>query len=179
MTWRAFVFSASLAVSPAFADVYLTKDAALDAVFGPNCTRRAEVQVISEDIAKELSDKGLAGEESKEAYFFVCSLAGVPTAYALIDSEIGKHEPITYIVGISPEGKVTKVEVMVFREVRGWEVREKKFVQQFEGKASNDELTLGGQIANVSGATLSSAAMTKGVKRALLLWEKFYGHVKA
>lgn len=170
-----FLIIALASLESASAEVYLTKDQALDLVLGRDCQRHADPRAISEELKEELVEQRLWGEDSETAFFFVCTRNDVVASYALIDNEIGKHLPITYIVGISPDGKVTKVEVMVFREVRGWEVREKKFVEQFKDKSSTDELRVGRQIANISGATLSSIALTKGVRRALHLWKHFYG----
>jgi Na+-translocating ferredoxin:NAD+ oxidoreductase RnfG subunit len=159
------------------AEVYLSQDQALDVVFGKECVRTYDPKEISSDLAEKLDDKGLLAEpEGKKAHFFVCkNKEGAVTNYALIDAEVGKHLPITYIVGISPKGEVTKVEMMVFREVRGWEVRERSFMRQFEGKKEDDDLRIGRGISNISGATLSARAMAKGVERALFLWRYFYG----
>jgi hypothetical protein len=155
--------------------VYLTKEQALNLVFGTECEQHYEPRDITPDIHEKLSDAGLDNDQLKTAYFFRCSAHDKDTGFALIDAEVGKHLPITYIVGISPDGKVTRVEMMVFREVRGWEVRERTFMGQFEGKSEQDDLKVGSGIRNVSGATLSSQAVAKGVKRALFLWDMFYG----
>jgi Na+-translocating ferredoxin:NAD+ oxidoreductase RnfG subunit len=160
---------------PAAAEVYLTKEQALDVALPKDCERRYDPKDISEQLTEKLEEQSLLGEELKQAHFFVCERSGKPLGYALIDSEIGKHLPITYVVGLSADGKITRVEMMVFREVRGWEARERKFLQQFEGKDLHDEMRLGRQISNATGATLSAAALTKGVKRALFLWQNFYG----
>lgn len=161
--------------SVAHADVYLTKEQALQSVFGFDCEQSYDPKVISPELKKKLLTQGLWGEEKENAHFFLCTQSGVVTAYALIDSEVGKHLPLTYVVGISPSGVVTKVELMVFREIRGWEVREKRFMAQFEEKTRTDKIEIGETISNVSGATLSAQAMTKGVRRALVLWHDFYG----
>lgn len=168
----AFVVTAA---ASAAAEVYLTKEQALELALPKGCSAKYDPKLISPELTEKLSQQRLLGEEKKEAHFFVCESAGKAQGYALIDAEIGKHLPITYVVGLSAQGEVTRVEMMVFREVRGWEVRERRFMQQFEGKKGGDQFKLGAQIANVSGATLSGAAMTKGVKRALLLWNEFYG----
>lgn len=96
-------------------------------------------------------------------------------AYALIDEQVGKVLPITFISRISPQGKVESVEVMVYRESHGGEVKNRRFLNQFVGKSPADPLKLQRDIVNVSGATLSSQAMAVGVKRALTLWNIFYG----
>src|SRR5262249_11514236 len=75
---------------------------------------------------------------------------------------------------ISPEGKVTEVVIMEFRENRGWEVREKRFLNQFRGKSVRNAIRVDEDIINYTGATLSSKAVARGVKKALLLLGAFY-----
>ena len=162
----------------AHAEVYLTKDEALDLVLGSECEMKYERRKLDASLLEQLDELGLANEELTEANFFICSKDGAVSGYALIDSEVGKHLPITYIVGISPEGKVSRVEMMVFREKIGWEAKARSFMQQFEGKDPNDKLKLGSPIRHVTGATISSRSVTKGVNRALFLWNHFYGQTK-
>lgn len=161
--------------APALAQVYLTKEQALNLVLGSGTKHRYDPKLIDDRLTEELDSGSLLGEVSRTAHFFIGTKDDKVTGYALIDNEVGKHLPITYIVGISPEGKVTRVEMMVFREVRGWEARERNFLKQFDEKASGEDLRVGSAIRHVSGATLSSKAMAKGVGRALFLWEHFYG----
>src|SRR5437879_8329481 len=75
---------------------------------------------------------------------------------------------------MSPEGNVTEVAVMVCRESRGGEVKEKRFLRQFRGKTAGDPIRINQDILNYTGATLSSKALARGVKRAVLLLDVFY-----
>jgi len=75
---------------------------------------------------------------------------------------------------MSPEGKVTEVVIMIFRENRGWEVKEKRFLNQFRGKTLRNSIRVDEDIINYTGATLSSKAVARGVKRALFLFDAFY-----
>ncbi len=112
----------------------------------------------------------------KASYSFYLGKSGDHIdGYALIDEQVGKVLPITFITLISPTGKVESVEIMVYRESRGGEVKNRRFLNQFVGKQSNDSLKLYGDIVNISGATLSSRALAVGVKRALVLWKVIYG----
>jgi hypothetical protein len=52
----------------------------------------------------------------------------------MIVEEIGKHQPITFMVGVQPDGKVADVAVMVYRESYGGQVRYARFLAQFTGK---------------------------------------------
>ena len=170
----AIFVSLLLTAGTAKAEVYLTVEQALDLVLGKESTHELDARDVSPDLQEALHDEGLLSGEMPRANFYLGKKDGLISGYALIDNEVGKHLPITYIVGISPAGKVTRVEMMVFREIRGWEARERSYLLQFEGKTTKDEMTVGKSINNVSGATLSCKAMAKGVRRALYLWRTFY-----
>ena len=85
----------------------------------------------------------------------------------LVDEVLGKHEFITYAIGVDAIGAVLGVEIMDYRETYGYEVRDAKWRQQFTGKTAAAPLKLDADIKNISGATLSSRHITDGVKRLL------------
>ena len=89
--------------------------------------------------------------------------------YALILEEQGRFKPITFMVKISSEGRVEMVLVMVYRESRGDGVKRQRFLKQFRKKDGQDHLRLNRDIVGVSGATMSSRAITLGVKKALII----------
>lgn len=94
--------------------------------------------------------------------------------YAMILNEIGKEQYITFIAGVTPEFRVLRVALMVFRENRGWEVEDARFTNQFRGKISLDRLIVGADINGITGATLSSQALCRGTKKALVICETLY-----
>ena len=90
----------------------------------------------------------------------------------IVDQVIGKHEYITYAVGLSEKGAVVGIEIMEYRESYGGEVRDAKWRSQFTGKTSAAPLVLDRDIKNISGATLSSRHVTEGVRRILAVYEE-------
>jgi hypothetical protein len=103
---------------------------------------------------------------------FVATTHGKIDGYAVVDDEQGLHQPITFATRLSPRGMVERVEIMVYREPRGDEVRDVRFRKQFQGKTSQDPLRLNRDIDAVSGATVSSASLAVGVRRATILVEE-------
>ena len=85
----------------------------------------------------------------------------------IVDEVVGKHEYITYAVGLSAAGAVQGIEIMDYRETYGGEVRNPKWRAQFAGKTKDATLQLDKDIKNISGATLSSRHITDGVRRLL------------
>lgn len=92
--------------------------------------------------------------------------------YVFLDNVVGKHELITYALGVGADGAVRGVEILDYRETRGGEVRDPRWRAQFVGKTSASPLRLEEDIQNVSGATLSCRHITEGVRRLLALYQR-------
>jgi len=144
--WVRFTLPAAVAAvaSPAYAVQYLSIDAAKKLAF-PSANRFVE--------NGGLSWKAHAGDR----------LIGL----FVVDHVIGKHLYIDYAVALDPDGRVMRVDILQYRESYGGEVREPGWLAQFVGKTSSSPLKVGGDIRNISGATLSSLHITEGVKRIL------------
>jgi len=93
--------------------------------------------------------------------------------YFIFDAVIGKHDLIDYAVGLSPDGTVTGVEILTYRESYGSEIRNKHWRKQFRGKTLSSPLKLNDDIQNIGGATLSCRGVTEGIKKILGVYEIF------
>lgn len=162
------------AAVPVSAEVYLTEAQALGVIFGDKTIVRREQKILDAALRKKLEQAGNLRFPEGVYTFFIATQDGKPVKYALAMNEIGKTEPITFMVGITADGKVSEVVIMEFRENRGWEVKEKRFLNQFRGKTVRSAIRVDEDIINYAGATLSSKAVARGVKRALLLLDEFY-----
>jgi hypothetical protein len=105
---------------------------------------------------------------------FIAKKDDTVLGYAVIVEEIGKHRPITFIVGIGTDRKIKDAALMVYREAYGGEVRDRRFLQQYKGKQLKDPLLPFRDIQNISGATLSVEAIGRGSKKALAVVETVY-----
>jgi hypothetical protein len=94
----------------------------------------------------------------------------------IVDEVVGKHEMITYAVGLSPSGHITGIEILEYVESYGYEVAEAQWRKQFVGKNINDPIKLNQDIQNIGGATLSCKHITDGVKRVSVLYELSLKH---
>jgi len=112
--------------------------------------------------------------DSDQYRFFVNQTTGSVSKYAIILDEKGKHYPITFMVGLNEKAQVTKVEILVYREQIGSEVRKSRFLSQFRGKTSNDPIQVNQDIRHISGATVSSWSVTAGVRKAVILTNYFF-----
>jgi hypothetical protein len=88
---------------------------------------------------------------------------------AWILEEIGKEEFITmgFVVYAN---RIEQMEVLVFRESRGWEIRYPFFKDQFRGAGLQlNENQLDRKVDGITGATLSVSAATRLARLALVL----------
>lgn len=91
--------------------------------------------------------------------------------HVLVDAVTGKHEFIDYAVALSPQGRLLAVEIMAYRESYGGQIRDERWRAQFVGKGVADPLQLEADIKNITGATLSCAHVTDGVRRLVATFE--------
>ena len=94
---------------------------------------------------------------------------GTMIGWFFVDQVIGKHELITYALGINADGSVRQVEIIEYLEAYGSQVRYPKWREQFVGKTVESLLQVDSDIGNISGATLSVRHVTDGIKRLLFL----------
>ena len=173
---KPFVAAVILLVSAsAVGETLLTEQQALKIVFPKSETISSEIRVLTAEKREALQKRTGLRFPEPEYKLFVAKSKAETDGYALVMNEIGKHEFITFIVGTNAKGQVGDVAIMDYRESRGGEVREQRFLRQFRGKRAKDSIQVNNDIANYSGATLSSYAIARGVKKALLLVETFYG----
>lgn len=151
--------------------VFLTKEQALALAFpGADKVESEKKWLTPEQMAEiaKLSDQPVT--ENRITYF-IGMKAGKPMGYLVMDHVIGKSYPINFMVLLSPDGKVQNVEIMVYREPQGWEVRFKSFLQQFFGKDASSDFK---DINSITGATISVRSVTKGVRKAVVAYKVLY-----
>jgi Na+-translocating ferredoxin:NAD+ oxidoreductase RnfG subunit len=152
--------------------VFLSEEEAPRAVF-PEATQ-FEKKVIPSTEALREKMKALLGRTRpsiwEDAYvIFLARRNDERLGFAVITEEIGKHRPITFIVGVKPDGKVKDVALMAYREAYGGEVRDRRFMRQYHEKDLTAPLLPYRDIVNIAGATLSVQSIGRGVKKALAL----------
>ena len=152
--------------------MFLTEATAPAAVF-PQATAFARTVVPStpELRAQMQTQLGTLRPSLWEAEYIIFTAMQRETllGYGVIVEEIGKSLPITFMVGVRPDGKVAEVAVMAYREPYGGEVRYPRFLAQYAGKTLRDLLLPYRDIHNITGATLSCQSIGQGVRKALAL----------
>ena len=156
------------------AEVYLTEEDAVKLMFPKSEHIRKDLLRVPID-KKSVVETRIGWKFPEDTFdVYIGETAGRVDGYAFVQNTIGKHKPMTYMVGVDAQGVVSNVELLVFREARGSEVRTKRFNVQYEGKSVLDPVRINKDIINISGATMSVRSMTAGIKRVLVLVDEFY-----
>ena len=155
-------------------EVFMTEERALTVLF-PKATRiRRDVLQLKPD-QKQAIEARIGWKFPEEEFeVYIGEIGAEILGYAMVQNTIGKHKPMTYMVGVDANGHIIAVELLVFRESRGSEVGTKRFNYQYEGKTVLDPVRINKDIINISGATMSVRSMSAGTKRVLVLVDEFY-----
>ena len=154
------------------AETYISEPQAGAAIFPGVRLTPAFIDLTTEQVRRIAKTSGESVRETKVKVW-----RGPHGETMIIDRVLGKHELITYAVGIEARGRIRGVEILEYQETYGGEIRRAEWRKQFVGKTSSDPLRIDKDIQNISGATLSSVHVTNGVRRVLLTYAAFEGRL--
>lgn len=119
----------------------------------------------------------LTTEKGEVIEFYVGRKNGQPTGIAFKKNTVGYGGNIGLMIGVTPEGKIYGVQVMEQNETPGLgaKISHPNFLKQFTNKDLSstrwEVKKLGGDFDQISAATVSSRAITKGIKEGLSFFQ--------
>lgn len=138
---------------------------------------------LTEGLRKVEKKLSLSKEEVKKAsqllkekvdkdytYYEIQTEKGTVISYAFIQNAIGKHQPITFLVKVDPDGSIQSVSVLKYRESIGGEIQNPVFLSKFKKKTLLDAFQIRKDVDGITGATLSVRATIVVSKRSLYLY---------
>jgi Na+-translocating ferredoxin:NAD+ oxidoreductase RnfG subunit len=135
---------------------------------GPLAAQTAPAERVTESIGRVFG-AGVTIEavlvDSTEV--FRISRENTLLGFAEVRNVKGKERPITYLVAVDTSGATRDIDILVYRESQGGEIANDAWRKQFRGKTAADPLQVGKDIRNISGATISSNAVTRSMRQAL------------
>lgn len=168
--FRLLLVFATLAVlaGPAAATVYYARDEALKLAF-PDADR-----VTPKDFFLTGEQRGAIETQAKSKLEsdLVTVYAGYHgdqvIGYAVFDTHVVRTLPETFLVVLSPAGAVTATYLLAFYEPTEYAPPE-RWLAQFHDATLSDELRVGRGIVGITNSTLTSEAVTGGIRRALAI----------
>ena len=82
--------------------------------------------------------------------------------YLCITTAKGRHDYFDYLAIFNPDHSIRHIEILEYRSEHGYEISNKRWLSQFEGRMGCD-LVYGEDIDAISGATYSAASITEDI----------------
>lgn len=152
------------------AQVLLTQEEALDLAFPPPATverRSAFLDEAQLQEARRLAGDDVSVDQSVVTHY-VAHRDGRPMGVAYFDVHRVRTMREVVMIVVSPEGVIDRVEVLRFAEPPEYMASE-AWIDQLEGQTLTPELDVGREIINMTGATLTSGALTRASRRVLAI----------
>ena len=160
------------APAPAAGQVFLTQQEALELAFAPPMSVERRTAFLSEaDLSRadELAGSG-SDVDQRIVSYYVGTLENQTQGVAYFDAHRVRTLPEAIMIVVGPEGEVTRVEILKFAEPRDY-LASAAWLKQFEGRRLDADVSIGRGVARMTGATLTSRAVTSAVRRVLALHE--------
>jgi hypothetical protein len=154
---------------PATATVHYSRDEALKLAF-PDAERVAPKDFFltaAQRAAIEAQAKSQLDSDLLTIY--VGYRGDAPSGYAVFDTHVVRTLPETFLIVLSPNGAVTATHLLAFYEPPEYAPPE-RWLAQFHDATLSDDLRVGRGIVGITGSTLTSEAVTGGVRRALAIY---------
>lgn len=131
--------------------------------------------------ADEFSDALTVSADGKDYTYYEGTASGDTIGYVFKTSAKGYGGDIDLMVGIDTSGKVTGVSILSISETAGlgMNAKNESFINQYTGKSGTIGVSKNGasdtEIQALTGATITSKAVTSAVNTALSLYSKIGG----
>jgi Na+-translocating ferredoxin:NAD+ oxidoreductase RnfG subunit len=165
----ALALGVAVAAGPAAGKVFYSQKEALALAF-PDAERvETRTELLGDARARQVERLAQAELPSRLVRFYTGYRGGQVVGHAVIEQHTVRTQPEAFLVVMTPEGALRSIRVLAFYEPEEY-LPTPRWLAQFEGRALDDRLRLEGEIHGIAGATLTSRAVTAGVRRALALY---------
>lgn len=153
----------------AAAEVFFAKDEALKLAF-PDADRvDTRTFVLNEEEKRAVERLSKTQVESSIFTFYIGYKGSELLGYAAIETHMVRTMPETFMVVLSPAGDQRKTVILAFYEPPEY-IASQKWLDQFTGRPLSDDLWPGRDIHGIVGSTLTTNAITGGVRKVLALY---------
>ena len=112
-------------------------------------------------------------------YFWKISESNSLVGVAILDNVLGKLLPITYLTCFNLDGQLINAHIVKYREDYGYEVGNRRWLNQFLGLNASSDYKVGKNIDGISGATISVNSVTRGINRSAIIVEHLLSKIDA
>ena len=155
---------------PSQARVFMIQKEALKVAFTNASSVERKTLFLTEKQAEEIQGLAKSKMDTQLATYYIGKNAQEILGYAFFDTHIVRTMPESFMAVVNPDGTLRLVELLAFHEPEDY-LPPKKWLGLFSKKKLDNELWVKRGIRNITGATLTTQAITEGVRKILALFE--------
>lgn len=146
----------------------MTQPQALASAF-PNAKPTRQVHYLTpEQLAAAKKESGIEFTDRMIVRYAAILANGSAGGFAYFDTHRVRTLPETVMVLVTPDGKIDRVEILSFDEPPEYLPKE-RWLEQFDGRKLDEDLSMKRKIRPLSGASLSARAITNASRKVLAL----------
>ncbi|GMR05292.1 MAG: FMN-binding protein [Thermodesulfobacteriota bacterium] len=155
---------------PSDAKVFSTKDDALKRAFPDAVMIERKTLFLSKEDVRRI--EGLSGRRVDSRLFTYYEAVGPDgtSGYAVIQGHVVRTKSMVYMAVISPAGEIDHIDILAFHEPEEY-MPSRRWLDQFRGRRLSERLRINSEIQAITGASLSSYAITGEARKALAILE--------
>lgn len=152
------------------AKVFMKQDEALKIAFPEAVSVERKTLFLSPKQIEAIEKLAKSKMEYRVITYYVGRNKKEFMGYAFFESHVVRTMPETFMVVLAAEGTVRSVEMLAFYEPEDY-LPPKKWLGLFDNKKLDQELWIKRGIKNITGATLTTQAITDGIRRILATFD--------
>jgi Na+-translocating ferredoxin:NAD+ oxidoreductase RnfG subunit len=174
--WMPLLLVGLLLTPAALAGVLVGQDEALEEAF-PGAVLQRRTAFLDAEQVEEIEKMAGSSLDSRVVTYYRGEQDGELQGTAYFDVHQVRTLPETLMVVVAADGTLAKIEILSFDEPPDYLPGE-RWLQQFDGRGLDDDLAMKRGIRGITGATLSSRAVTEAVRRVLATHELLNGNTE-
>jgi hypothetical protein len=136
------------------------ESAALRSAFPDAEAFEAKDVLLSDEMVRRIEDLSRARVPERLVTFYTARKAGSVLGYAVIHSHVVRTKRETFVMSFQPDGAIRRITIVAFLEPEEYRPAD-RWLSQFAGKGARDPLSVGNDIAPITGATLTARGMAE------------------
>ncbi len=134
--------------------------------------------VISETQQQKVKELSGIKFDTRLVTFYLINSNSLVKAYGFVDIHTVRTHPEVVLYILNEKGEIDIIRILSFKEPPEY-MADENWLKQFKGKTiGKDILHLRRDIPNMTGATLTSKAITDNARKVIAIWKIIFGDVK-
>jgi len=161
----------ALAMSPELSAQRLTQDEALRLAFPEAARIERKTAFLSETeraAAEAAAEEGIRIDQTVVTYYIALDAADSALGVAYFDAHIVRTLDEVLMIVVGRDNAIARIDVLRFAEPPEYRAPD-GWIELLVGHSLNDELSMKGDVPNITGASLTARAVMQAARRALAL----------